>query len=205
MRSPASVLLTAAALLLALAGCTLEPLPAPPTSEDAARHYEMMLDRTWQTTGLSGLMDRPTVEAADPVPQDEWITAVFSCMTEEGYAFPGFGSERGSGFLLSAEATETPSEVQLAFYLCLAANPPEMPVNGRLLSSAQLNYIYDYYVRWIVPCLVLNGYEVRTAVSREEFIALEGEWSPYEAIIPADVSDFETSVERCGPTRPPLE
>lgn len=209
MRSPASASLAAVALLLALAGCAAAPLPAPPTAEDAARHYELMLDRTWQTTGLSGLMDRPAVEAADPLPPDQWVKVLFNCMAESGYTLTGITSGAGSGFELANEGTEAPlrsdSALQLAFYTCLAAHPAEAPFDRQLLSGEQLDYIYDFYARWTVPCLLLNGYQMGTAISREEFIAREGDWTPFEALIPFDVSDFDTSVELCGPLRPPLD
>jgi hypothetical protein len=199
-------LIVAALAVLALTGCVVSP-PAPPTEEDAQRYYNAMLEKTWVGTGLSGLMDRPRVTAAEPVPARRWTLALVDCMTEKGFVLEGFARNPDSGYRLVGAApllSQTASDGQLAFYMCLAANPPSEIEDQGFLSVPQLDYVYDYYLTWVVPCLAQHGWNLRSAPTREEFIELEGNWSPYTAIEVDDVGDFETSAELCGASRPPL-
>ena len=194
-------------IALGLAGCATVP-PGEPTDEDVQRYYGVMLDKTWIGTGLSGVMDRPKVSASAPVSLNEWTQALALCMDAKDFQLLAFGGNPDSGYTLGdavpLNPPQTASDGQLAFYMCLAANPPAEIEDGHFLSLAQLNYVYDYYVSWIVPCLAQNGWALHNAPSRNEFIELEGAWSPYESIIVDDVGDFQTSEELCGPSRPPL-
>lgn len=202
--------LAVAVALLVLGGCSVVATPPPPpTEEEAQRYYDSMLERTWIGTGLSGLLDQPQVAAVDRVPSEEWRQVLSDCMEGKGLSLPGFVWDPQSGYQLvddgtSPTAARIDSTMRLAFYMCLAANPPEVIDEEAFLTPAQLDYVYDYYVRWIVPCLAQNGWQLRNAPSREEFLLLEGNWSPYNSIEVDDVGDFETSEELCGPSRPPL-
>ncbi len=195
-------------VLLGLAGCATIPPAAPPTDKDVERYYGVMLDKTWIGTGLSGVMDRPTVSAAAPAPLSDWSQLLYVCMDAKGFQLLDFGGNPVSGYTLGGtvalDPPKTASDSQLAFYMCLAANPPSEIQDGHFLSLAQLNYVYDYYMTWVVPCLAHNGWALRNAPSRDEFIELEGAWSPYESIIVRDVGDFQTSEGLCGPSRPSL-
>lgn len=194
---------------LGLSGCSLAAAPPPaPTADEAQQYYSAMLDKTWISTGLSGVMDRPRVEESEPVPEDEWSDVLVHCMSGKGFALQGFEWNPRSGYLLadapSEDESQTSSDAQLAFYMCLAANPPEQIHDPYFLSPAQLDYVYDYYATWLIPCLAHHGWELRNAPTREEFADLAGYWSPYDSIIVDDVGDFEESANRCGPSRPAL-
>lgn len=199
----------AAIALLGLTGCSLAATPPPPpTSDEAQQYYSDMLDATWISTGLSGVMDRPTVAVTTLVPEDQWQDVLVRCMSGKGFALQEIRWTPRSGYLLADAPPDDPartaSDGQLAFYMCLAANPPATINDGYFLSPAQLDYVYDYYVSWVVPCLTDHGWDLRNAPTREQFVALQGYWSPYDSMKVADVGDFEVGADLCGPSRPPL-
>ena len=203
------MLLVAVTVVVTLPGCTLAVTPPPPpTANEAQQYYSAMLDKTWISTGLSGVMDRPTVAAPSPVPEDEWSQVLSRCMSGKGFALQGFEWNPRSGYLLADapadDPAQTSSDGQLAFYMCLAANPPAEIHDPYFLSPAQLDYVYDYYADWVVPCLAQHGWALRNAPTREEFAELAGYWTPYDSIEVSDVGEFETSTDLCGPSRPPL-
>lgn len=203
-RTPVA-LLSATALLVGLTGCFVATPPPPPTGEEAYEQYEMMLDRSWQSTGLAGLLDRPAVTSVAPVALDGWAEVIRRCMLSRGRDAGDFELDVERGFALTATVT---SDVRFDFYLCLAENPASSIGDSALLSRAQLDYIYDYYVEWLVPCLQHGGYEVSGAPTRDEFIDAEGAWSPYDEVTVADVADradFAIVRDRCGPERPSLD
>jgi hypothetical protein len=195
--------LSVGALLSGLSGCFLVSTPPPPpTGAEGAEQYSTMLERSWQSTGLSGLLDRPVVTSAAPIPVDGWPTVIIACMLEHGHDTTEFELKADGGFQLTAPVS---SDVQLDFYLCLAQNPSSGVEGNVILTRAQLDYIYDYYASWLVPCIEHNGHIVREAPSREEFVAREGDWSPYDSFSVQDVSDFAALEELCGPGRPSLD
>lgn len=81
------------------------------------------------------------------------------------------------------------------------------PNAGGYFSSAQLDYLYDYFQDSLVPCLQLQGLDVGYAPSRAEFATAAGwiQWDPYSelgaAVPPSRSAEIH---ERC-PDYPPAE
>ncbi len=77
---------------------------------------------------------------------------------------------------------------RLVYYTCQVMYPVD-PDEYRVLSTAQLHYLYDYYQRWTIPCIRAHGYEVHGLPSRAAFLLLNGFWDPvYHAGADVDLS-----------------
>ena len=190
--------------VLALAGCVVVPPPGP-TDAAVAEYNAVMLDKSWANTGLDGAVQRPAAGSGAPLPRLEWFDATFACMANSGIGGLSVGYTSADGYTLYGNNGPTDFEPnqQLAFYRCAA----EHPVNpeAELLTDDQLNYIYDYYLQALVPCMVLNGFPPSTAPTRVEFFALAGQWSPYYSVdVGLSGIQYEEIEQTCGPERPQL-
>lgn len=201
-----------AALALPPAAVGHRPLPPGPDDAAVAAYNEQLLDATWAASSLSEIMERPVVPAGELLPDGDWEAAIFSCLTDAGY--PGLGVVwNDDGALVALEYTagsaQLKQETQLAFFLCVAAHPRGVGYQT-LLTDDQIEYRYDLYRRWLVPCLLLNGYSFQNPVpSHDEFLELGGQWSPYLwGIVTPDGEWADTQLEYdaaealCGPDWP---
>jgi len=73
------------------------------------------------------------------------------------------------------------------------------------LSLTQLDALYDYYERWLVPCLAAHGGGVVEIPSREEFVdggdGAPGWWNPYlESTRPASMTGVIAQFAECRRT-----
>jgi hypothetical protein len=190
--------ITAVVVALVLSGCVAHP-PPPATDEQLAEYTQHVLDQTWQSTGLEGTVDRPQVDAAQPAPMGDWLNSLSTCMKDVNDGSFTFEFNSDEGYVLSGG--DAPTTVTL--YTCIAANPLDYRRDGGgFLTDAQLEYIYDYYADWLVPCMVNHGYTMTDAPSRDDFVASQGFWSPYVATA-NDVTATELE-PLCGPERPQL-
>jgi len=190
------------AMALLLAGCVAVPPPGPSEAEIAEYNAEL-LDLTWAATGLEGVVDRPATGSGRPLQSAAWFDATFACMSAQGIGNLAITSSSESGFELYGAWTD--ADDQLAFYRCAAANPIDPAGSLEVLTDDQLDYIYDYYLQSLVPCMVLNGFAPTSAPTRVEFHALAGQWSPYYSV---DVGlgrvQYEEIESICGAERPLL-
>ena len=192
------------AAVLVLTGCVAVPPPGPSDDEIAATQQHF-LDKTWASTGLGG--DQPVVEAAPPVASDVWAETLFTCVRQLGFQPEGvqYSLESGAELLSGNSEPVDDPDLQRAFYQCVAANPRIPDERERPLSEEQLDFIYDYYQSWLVPCMIMNGFTPSAAPTRVEFHALAGQWNPYYAV---DVGlggvEYEELERICGAERPQL-
>jgi hypothetical protein len=207
----ASQCLGAAAIAVALSasGCAaVEPAPAGPTQGELAAYSEQTLLAIWLNTGLAETVERPVVTAGEPMSTAEWFDFVMTCLNDRGHTQIGLSWSLSEGAVLqtSSGAVLNDDEAQLDFYECAAQHPLDPAADHTLLSDAELDYIYNYYVVQLVPCIVLNGYGLDPVVSREQFAGLYGQWNPYYAIRqPINLRQFKELRNECGAERPPLE
>jgi len=194
------------AAALALSACVAVPPPGP-TAEQVADYNDDILRATWITTGLSEVFPRPEVTQGDTLDIDDWLITMSECMTANGYAEYAMGYNPRTGFVLygpSGGGLAT-AAMQLSFYRCAAAHPVEVVSNHQLLSPAQIDYVYDYYQQWVVPCLIAEGVMVRDPPTRQGFHEVYGQWSPYggvhNSIGGSEVDDLQRI---CGADRPAL-
>lgn len=192
-----------ALVALSLSGCVAEPPPGP--SPDAiSAHRAEILEKTWANTGLTG--EAPTAETQVASTEMEWIEAISGCLAEGGVMASGwsFGSDEGYALLEQSGGGVDDPAAQRVFYVCVAtyAAPNE---TDAVLSDAQLNYIYDYYVSTLVPCMIMNGFTPTTAPTRVEFLALAGQWNPYYSVdVGLGPVQYEQIERICGAERPEL-
>lgn len=207
MKAGAAVLATAALLL---AGCTAAPPPGPTDAELDAYHVAL-LDEVWSNTALEGVVERPAIAVVDTLDPSNWVKQVYICLEQRGVGGFSllFGEQTGLS-LISLDASVPPSEAdQLAFYVCTAQyrlNGSDILGSQPLRSRAQLDYIYDYFSTWLVPCMLENGYAVPYAPSREDFVASQGRWNPSWSVRDVEGGQvMDELVQLCGPELPPLE
>jgi hypothetical protein len=196
-RRASGIVAAAASGLLVIAGCTATPLPEGPSDAEIEKRVATELDWQWGLTGLEGVVARPVVELKGPPSQ--YSIGFGECMSDAG--FSGWGYDDSGLVLDDGDPTD---EQRLAFYVCNAEYPSVDP-----LSTAQLEYVYDYYERWLIPCLALHGYEQHDPVpTRESFVGdpvQDGfRWSPYSSIYftPATESAYVELQAECDPAPP---
>jgi hypothetical protein len=201
--------IAACAAALGLGGCAAAtPAPAGPTVDELAMFNETSLQAIWLKTGLAGTMERPTVTPEEPLGTGEWFDFVIGCMGDLGHSRIGISWSLSEGAALetSSGAVLDDERSQLDFYRCAAQHPMDVTADHTLLSDEELDYIYNYYVVQLVPCIVLNGYGLDRVVSHEEFAELLGLWNPYYAISqPINLRQFDELRQECGAERPPLK
>ena len=189
----------AAACTLSVAGCALtRDFPAGPTDAQVEATVRARLDRQWGYSGLQGIVERPAFEPKPIVTQREWGRLMLACMDRAGVG--QWGYNEGSG--LFTEGSRPSASDQLAFYWCFAEYP-----TVDLLTTEQIDFIYDYYARWLIPCLEMNGYNVMNAPSRDDFAHADPSiprWNPYRSLetYPRTPESVDDLVARCSPTVP---
>lgn len=192
---------------LSVGGCT-RALPPGPTDEEIAASDQDLLDKTWKSTGLEGIEPRPVVASGEALADQDWFAAVFDCLSRAGVTVTGlsYGSAEGFSILTDAGEPSTDIDEQLATYRCVAAHPSHLLDGMRPYSRAQLDFIYDYYRDWLIPCLSTVGYTVTDAPTREWFVLRNGQWNPYWALpLPNDGARYDSITAAYGPEQPPLD
>lgn len=195
----------AIAAVLALCGCAVTPPPAGPTRQDVSYYNERLLELTWANTGIAG--ERPEVEQGEPLTQGDWFDFVFSCFASRGIADVALGWSLTGGATISTPsgAVIDDERVQRHFFECAAAHPMDVAQHNTLLSVDQLEYVYNYYADELVPCILLHGYTLGRAVTRQDFVDSLGQWNPYYSIAEGmNLLEYDELRADCGPEQPPL-
>ncbi len=185
----AVVLLSVPVLVLAaaLTGCSGQT-PTGPTPGLSADQVATIVDARneimWERLGLAG--SPPAGSSIRELrPLDAWGSAMADCMRAAGYpSYVGLAST----YDRRSSKPATKAEL-IAFYECGAANPTD-PVEQNYLSREQLDYIYSYYQRSLIPCLRAHGVTSSPAPQRAEFLRTifvadefgYASWSPYEGL-----------------------
>ena len=165
------------AVALLLAGCSTT-VPAGPDTTELDAYTERTLEAAWATVPRGG--PRPDVPRVRYISNAEYVPVMAQCMNEQG-------------------ATGDSRAREIAWYVCQAKYPVS-PDEYRVLSDAQVDYLYDYYQRWTIPCLASHG-RVVTLIARDEFVDRGGLWNPlYSTDEAAEVTDDEyaTLNDQCG-------
>jgi hypothetical protein len=180
MASRAGVAVVVAASALLLVGCSATPPPPGLTDAEREQFRISRLDSVWRLTGLPD-EKRPVVAAVAYLPPDTRAEHFSRCITELA---PGNVYSRGINSSLEISLTGGSSEAQiLAEYEC-SARYPYRPQDLGFYSAAQLAAIYDYYDRWLIPCLIDRGYTVTFPEGRPPTAATAGyvAWNPINTI-----------------------
>lgn len=184
-------------LLLGANGCALEQ--RPPEGPGQARitsEVRERLDRQWRLSDLEGIIVRPRFEHREVIGASEWAPKMSECMAASGVV--NWGYDATEGLFIPGDSATTSEQLQ--FYWCFEKYP-----TVDLLTRAQIDFIYDYYVRWLIPCLESNGYNVMNAPSRRAFRDADPSierWNPYRSLerYPASPGASEMITAKCSPT-----
>lgn len=196
----------AAALVAAafvLCGCVAVPPPGP-TEADRVAFNERILDKSWANSGLPG--ERPAIDTQAETDSLAWVQAISLCMADSAVANYGWGFNGIDGYTLygpSGDTVDDPDK-QLAFYGCIAAHS-YVDAYADVRTPAQLDFIYDYYADWLVPCVLDQGYTFGIVPTRDQFHEYNGQWTPYSAVVPNLTStEYERLALACGAEIPAL-
>lgn len=195
MIARAASLALAGVLAVVLAGCVTprEP-PPPPDATDLADVAQLRFDQAWQRSGLQGTAEKPDIKPLGEASFEALSECIAAAGVEEWMM-----SDGSDGVTLDAGINADADE-QLALHLCFAQHPVGS-VGGRIaLSRDQLDYLYDYYKSWVIPCLALESVSVLRVPTREEFLSAEWQgWTPYNGTesLPSEYDRAE-AMETCG-------
>ena len=168
----------------ALAGCTPPPPRVAGPSQDQVDQYtEQQLASVWGSITVPHDLDRPTVAPVRTISNDEYDEVVDECL--RSFSDRGYRNLPGYRRISQEPQSERVAMLEgVSWYVCMAMYPFDAASSG-LLSRAQLDYLYDYYRRWVVPCLVLSGHDPGSIPVRETFVAngMAGNfWSPLDTL-----------------------
>lgn len=199
MRALAPVVVVAIAAV-PLCGCVAEPAPpVAPSSAEVSAYNQNLLDLTYASERLDGVTS-PLETSSETLPPQEWVTVLSQCTTDAGIsgALFSWGSD---GYFLQLETPPTDKQ-RAAFYECVALHPRDPVAAGELLSAAQLRYLWQYYSRWLIPCLSAHDEKVTVEVPTEQqFLAHQpGDllWSPYSSLERTQPRGYLFSLERAS-------
>lgn len=195
-----SALTVAAASIGLLAACATAPTPVPPgpSRTELADYAKQQLVDYWNELDLPEDIARPTVTARAYLSVDARSAAIDYCITRIGR--DGFRElDDTARVKVLAGGGDRRTGYAIASYVCEARYPQKLEDLG-LLSTAQRQYLYDYYSSWVVPCFVGNGYSLSMSPSRAEFVRDKFSlWSPFSSVVePVSSSEYSRLNSECG-------
>lgn len=192
----------AVAASLLLTGCVTHSSPPPSglSGAEKARYLEV----------LSGSIGGS--ESVEFVPSAGWGTVIAGCMNAAGYS-----EYEGSGPSIRNVSVDVDGDVSFTasisgdldqleqLTVCLTQYPVLPDLSGNV-NLAQLDYLYDYFRDFLIPCLSTTGHPVRGEIpTRAEYVVITGEqhWHPYDSL-PATAFRDGTIYDQC-PASPFVE
>lgn len=192
----------ALAVSILLTGCSLyRPLPESVSPDEARAMYEEERRIYWRQ--IAPGEPYPEVEVKQVVDEEEGWEAIVRCVGEMG--LPGVTTSGGG---IQSQDPATAADVERAIFLCNAAYPVvdfDVPAELGYLSTAELEYLWTYFTRYLVPCMELHGYDPAGPPSRETFVGSDFLiWSPYAELArqPISAEDWRRLDAECAP--PPM-
>jgi hypothetical protein len=191
----------AAACVLPLAGCSLVAAPEPGLDDQQLAEYRAQVDDlNWSFTGLSA-DHRPAHPAVTVIAAEDWPTEYVACMNAAG--FDQYVVLQGAYSVTGDEGMDArPPDELVADYLCNAS----LEIDGQfesMYNPQQLDYLFDYYQRVLVPCLEVRGLDVLRVPTRGQFVDSWGGWHPYFAVSESQLDGLfgdPTVLQECPPT-----
>jgi hypothetical protein len=156
-----------------LAGCATS-VPAGPTDADLEAYTARSLDAAWAQ--VASTVERPSVARERYITNAQYVPVMGACMSKPGS-----------------------TDAAVAWFIC-QSKYPVTPAEYRVLSDAQVDYLYAYLKRWTIPCLQLHGYAVEL-IPATRFAQYGGLWNPlYTSDVAADISDEQYAAldAECG-------
>lgn len=182
---------------LVLGGCvSAGSYPSGPDDAQIEAERMRILDLTWQNLGLTG--ERPTPAVTPIAPGEFWNIQLYECAQDRGIALAGYGYSSDTGYDFASDRDIEQSALR-DLYACVAAQPLDPFFIGEFYSEQQVDYLYDYYSDWLVPCLELHGLAIDQAPTKSEFVAGLASWSPYDSLTPETLVASDNALRNCGP------
>lgn len=191
--------------LTLLLGCTdaetVDRLP-PPTeadlpsvdSEDA--YAESRDELTTMITMRHPDAELPTPARVRFILPEEWATTMQACLADQG--FQSTVSDDG-GLEYEGIPTEQAVALDVANYSCSLQYPVDPRYTAKL-SAYQLEFLYEYYVLDLVPCLEGEGISVPEPPTFQKFRdtwETEDAWTPYSFVDPGSQSEWNELNKTC--------
>ena len=190
-----------AALALPAPAVSFLALPPGPSAGDVSAARTAFMAATWDALPISQTMDRPSTVYEEPLSQGDWDADFTLCARK----LPNIDSISWGDHGVFYDATAGASfdeATQLALFHCAVVHPRDFADSeSGVRSAAQLDYTYDHYRRWLLPCLAANGFGYGQPPTRDEFFELGGNWSPYtEGLVGPDgrPAEFDRALHQCG-------
>lgn len=181
-----------------LTGCvSTTSYPADPNAAQLETERQRTLDLTWQNLNLSDEAPRPTPPVTPLAEGADWSATLFECLTSVDNTVNSFGYSGATGVDLRS-GRDFDDQTLIGFYNCLAAMPIVPYAVSELRTPEQVDYFYNYYKSWLVPCLETHGFEVENIPSRSQFEEDGALWSPYQLIELNDLLETNDLVLDCG-------
>lgn len=145
---------------------------------------------------------RPDVDLVRFIDPSEWAEVMVDCLVDQGV--DAKVSNDGQGGFESQGVAGQEMSMEIARYVCDAKYPVD-PSLTQPPTDAELDYLYDYFVDVLNPCLEREGIDVIEPPSRQAFkdsLQSPDSWSPYLAVgIPGQ--EEWTRLNRACPQSPP--
>ena len=173
-----------AVVVVMLAGCSPSPGPPRPATAEEIQALREAQARNWWDTFADGA-PMPVVEVIEVLPAEESYERQLQCITDA--AIPGVTVMDGGGVHYEGDGgydDPWPLALEQQYWLCAQ----QYPVGGEdeyILSTSELAWLYDFYLKRYQPCLGSLGFEFLDFPEREQFI---GDAAGYPAWVPHDYS-----------------
>lgn len=176
--------LLAGAAVFLLVGCqSMQRTPIPTLAPLDEAQFEQLIQDTLQdrsdalTSRYPGLQV-PHVERVRIVSPMEWAQTIAECVTDKGFSAK---ATPDGGVAFDGVPNDQGQALDLANYECSVMYPMD-PRYSTPLTDQQIDYLYEYYVYDLTPCLENEGFAVAESPSRQSFRDTYGTqdmWSPY--------------------------
>ena len=160
------------AAMLLLSGCAVSTSSPPANGLSAEEEAEYANAFTQSLAGSDSIAY---------VPSAGWGTAIAGCMNSAGY--PQYV---GNGTSISNGGSDITNELeqQLDLNVCLTEYPL-LPDLSNSVNLEQLDYLYDYFRDFLIPCLSVAGHPITGEIpTRAQFVVIQAEphWHPYRSL-----------------------
>lgn len=177
-----------AATLLLLTGCSTATAPEPGLDPEQLTEFRAyLLDRYWDSTGLSDDL-RPPPPVVTTLTSEDWIPAYVKCMNNAG--FDQYVANGDGSYTMGVDDINARTDAEvIADYSCSSS----FEIDGQfddMYNDAQLDYLYTYYQQVLVPCVQLLGYDVVDVPPRTQFVENWGAWHPYFSVRSSEQDAF---------------
>lgn len=171
----------AGAAVLLLSSCVATgptlPTPDPLSAADAERlieqHLKFYADEARIADPTVKIPHVAPVRFVDPSEPPE---AMAQCLRDEGFE----AAVEPDGGLSSGYRIEQQAAYSLALYICNAKYPPD-PKYLAPLNESQREFVYEFLINELVPCIEKAGFDVGEIPSFQAYLADAGtprEWTP---------------------------